>query len=610
MKKFNFFLAVFISIVISFSFITNEKAYGQKITIKLTQPPPGKLGVVDLLKTTITNTTEETYRVYFYGTLTEKKAGLIATATTVDIEIKPGIKNMKASDFPTQSDVSYPNSNPKYKEALIKTGNVPPGDYEYCIYAKLKKNNEELGNDCLEQIIEKTGIISLISPNNEEEITPEQPLRFAWMSTNRLKGTLNTFKIVEVTKGQSPEVAMKQNTIFFQKNDLKSPFFIYPSTAPKFSKDKKYAWNIKVGEMESEVWTFNAGTEGKAPPHMCFYWNGQSFGNFQNNVNYPGIPFNQGPDFTNTVYVNSYFPNIPARLADIKIGKWQNFSFSYNCASSHTSPANFCPVGWRNKLSGLVAWFPFDELNENGGPGASCELTQWDNNYNYPNAFADWYGNVTPVPGKVFYGLKFDGSGSSFVQMTDHSGDPLCPDVNFHENKSYSISLWFKLNSNSSTDQIFLDKRTKSGNVYKGYHLLYRKSTNRFILQLANGIGGTTYTNYSSPVSVNLNNTNWYNLVVIVRYFPAGAGVRRIIWFLNNSPKGTNYNARGGDLTNTAPLKIGGHNFESRGFNGIIDELQIYERVLTVIDRSMIYDNQKAGVFGFCKPSGYYYWEF
>ncbi|HEY5535374.1 MAG TPA: SBBP repeat-containing protein [Ignavibacteria bacterium] len=256
MKKINRFLFSFLLVVVSFSFFAYAKAYSQTVTVVLDTPPQGKLNLSDFWNASLTNNSKETYKIYLFGTLTEKKAGLIATAITTEFDLKNGTKKIKASDFPKTPEITYPNSDPKYKEALVRQGSLPSGDYTYCLYAKLKKNNEELGNDCIEQVIEETGMISLITPGDGEEIEPGSPIIFTWMSSKKKINENYIIKIAEILEGQTPEAAIKINKAWFEQAEIKKNTFQYPKTANAFQEGKKYAWRIKSGETESEIFNF------------------------------------------------------------------------------------------------------------------------------------------------------------------------------------------------------------------------------------------------------------------------------------------------------------------------------------------------------------------
>ncbi|HEY5536897.1 MAG TPA: hypothetical protein VIL99_18420 [Ignavibacteria bacterium] len=255
MRNLNRYLLSLFVLTVLFSFSLNEKTYGQTVIVKLSPAPQGKLGIADLWNVSLTNISNETYEIYLFGTLTEKSDGLIATATTTSFDLKKGTRKIKASDFPATPDVTYPSGNPKYKESLIRTGSLPPGDYEYCVYARLKSNNNGIGSDCLEQILEDMRIISLMSPSDGEKIDPKIPLTFTWMSPPLPKNTYYTLKIVEVRAGQSPEMAFKLNTSWFEKTDIKTNSFSYPKVAKPFETGNKYAWGVSFGGITSEIFT-------------------------------------------------------------------------------------------------------------------------------------------------------------------------------------------------------------------------------------------------------------------------------------------------------------------------------------------------------------------
>ena len=53
----------------------------QTIIVMLKQPPPNQWNVEDLWQLTLTNTSQEAYNVYLYGTVEEAGAGLIFEGT-------------------------------------------------------------------------------------------------------------------------------------------------------------------------------------------------------------------------------------------------------------------------------------------------------------------------------------------------------------------------------------------------------------------------------------------------------------------------------------------------------------------------------------------------
>lgn len=258
MKNLTFFCAL----LLLFSSFTSV-SYSQNVSFKMKRPPLNQLSVSDFYNIDIVNSSSEKIEFYLYGTLTESKAGLIATATTVPITLGPKErKQFKASDLPKTPDISYPNSDNRYKEALMRKGSLPDGNYTICIYGKQTGTNEEIGNDCIEQeiSIQSEAEISLLTPDNKSKIESDEPVIFSWLPI----GTVTTsatgaykIKIVEIIRDESPETAILKNKAFFEKEEIRNTTFQYPSSAPKLELGKRYAWQISTGSVLSPVSIFD-----------------------------------------------------------------------------------------------------------------------------------------------------------------------------------------------------------------------------------------------------------------------------------------------------------------------------------------------------------------
>lgn len=255
MKK----LYLVLTLLLTSLIITNISYAQNKVTITYTRPPLNELRLSHIWDFELKNQTNEEVNFYLFGTLKEKSAGLIATGTTMSIKLNPNEKRkFKINELSQTPDISYPNSDPRYKESLIKQGKLPTGDYTVCVIAKETGTNEEISNDeCFEQEVEKftESEITLLSPGNNEEISLDQPIIFIWKSAST-KGQYK-IKIVEIKADESPENAMLKNKAFFEKEGIATTTFQYPSTAPKFEEGKKYGWRISLGNTLGEVFVFN-----------------------------------------------------------------------------------------------------------------------------------------------------------------------------------------------------------------------------------------------------------------------------------------------------------------------------------------------------------------
>ncbi|RPI19876.1 MAG: hypothetical protein EHM58_00355 [Ignavibacteriae bacterium] len=250
---YKFFLQFLIALLLFTGLQYNTLLAGDKIKMKLIQPPPNKLSAANLWKLDITNTTNEDVIIYLTGTAAEEKDGLIVEGQSKVFTVKPGKKTYGYNDFKS-GRVNWKNKT--YEEAIIRTGNVKSGSYTICVTAFYEDGNIADIESCIEQKIEilSDQQISLINPGDGEEIRQEAGVNFLWTATG-LKGPY-TLTIKEVRSGQTNEQAMRENSKFFEKIDIKTTSFQYPSSEKKFEIGKKYAWKVSSNSIESDVRPF------------------------------------------------------------------------------------------------------------------------------------------------------------------------------------------------------------------------------------------------------------------------------------------------------------------------------------------------------------------
>ena len=242
MQLHNKFIKQLLILFIVFFFITTT--YSQDIvTVNIQQPPLNQLRVEHLWQVTLSNTSQDILNVYLYGTLTEQKDGTVLTATTSSINLSPGLKKINVHELEPIS-VDYPNADSKYREALIRTGNMPSGEYEICVYVKYKSNNNNCGSDCIQHSIEIIPAPTLIYPTDSEKAVT-RPL-FTWMQAVRPGLDIRyKIRIVEIKDNQSPETAMKTNPAWFEESNIMTSIFPYPVSANEFADSGMYAWQIQ-----------------------------------------------------------------------------------------------------------------------------------------------------------------------------------------------------------------------------------------------------------------------------------------------------------------------------------------------------------------------------
>jgi Concanavalin A-like lectin/glucanases superfamily len=246
----------------------------------------------------------------------------------------------------------------------------------------------------------------------------------------------------------------------------------------------------------------------------------------------------------------------------------------------------------------MVAWYTFDEL---AGP-TSFDIAGGN--------MATWVSTPppTPGPGEVLGGLNFNGNSyadapSTIITNFGPAGGATCGGGNFSTCQgNFSIDVWVNLNAAVQGVETIVDKRDTTPIGYSFY--LYRNtfySNNTYIgLQLADASGYTNY--FSKPLTpVQFTANAWYHLAVTVKRSSTPTPV--IKWYLNGTLTHPNSApTQIGTLVNKAQLRIGANgpydgpiNF----FNGTLDELEIFNRVLTTAEVNAIWGAWSAGK---CKP--------
>lgn len=258
-----------------------------------------------------------------------------------------------------------------------------------------------------------------------------------------------------------------------------------------------------------------------------------------------------------------------------------------NCGAACAPPPN----------TTMVAWYPFDELV---GPTAANLATG--------NTGAHT-GGPTPVPGIVAGALSFNGTSayvksvstivtnfgpantSAFCGSGSQGGYSACLG-------NFSIDAWVRIQSNAPTGvMVIVDKR--SSNPIKGYSFFVVSQgpfQRKLGLQLADGIG-TQFSNFLSPTVPSLYDGNWHHIAVTVNRL-LSTGIR---WYYDGAPvigPSGNPMGRQGSLVNTSALHIGTRTAASAltgWFQGDMDELEIFNRVLTAPEVSSIHGALSSG---------------
>jgi hypothetical protein len=217
----------------------------------------------------------------------------------------------------------------------------------------------------------------------------------------------------------------------------------------------------------------------------------------------------------------------------------------------------------------IVAWWPLDETVGT----VSDELVN--------NNDGTWIGSPTPVvTGKVRGALSFNG-------VTDYVQVPNNASLNFGTG-DLSIDAWIMTGDQNS--MTIVAKQTQSPRI--GYALSLSGVNLRF--QLADGVGAFSYTNYTTSLTININ--QWNHVAVTVdRDDPNGLKL-----YINGLSETFNPWQRQESLTNDGDLLIAASCLStSYRFNGAIDEVELYNEALDANDILAIFN---ADTYGKCEP--------
>lgn len=234
------------------------------------------------------------------------------------------------------------------------------------------------------------------------------------------------------------------------------------------------------------------------------------------------------------------------------------------------------PSGSTDATSGLVGYW---DMNLDGG----ADGTVYDNS-RYSNDGTN--NGATPIEGKIGSALYFDNN-----DWTTHS-DADALDVGTSD---FSISLWLKSDFSSYPTDInngggegFLQKKTGGYpfcTVEEGY-ILFAQDTN-FRFWLANGEGSCPV-QLSVAANTYIYDQAWHHVVITIDR--DGSAIMYIDNVARNTDAVVNDN---NDISNGSGLNLGRMHsigFSDKYFNGILDEVRIYNHVLTTDEITTLYN--------------------
>lgn len=238
--------------IIVIMFISFINVFSQ-IIININQPPPNQLKVENLWSIDLTNLIGKALNIYLKGVVSESSDGIIFEVTSNSFQLPLGSKRVTYSDL---SPITIHYSNKKYEDALINTGGVPEGEYDYTVFVINSTDNQELarGNIPVKHQVYNPLPPQLLSPVGGSIVSEDLPL-FTWLPPINLpqnKIGQYEFKIVEIYSGQTFNDALLSNPAYFEWKGTNN-VIKYPISARKLNAGVIYAWQVKVYGVSGEL---------------------------------------------------------------------------------------------------------------------------------------------------------------------------------------------------------------------------------------------------------------------------------------------------------------------------------------------------------------------
>jgi hypothetical protein len=214
---------------------------------------------------------------------------------------------------------------------------------------------------------------------------------------------------------------------------------------------------------------------------------------------------------------------------------------------------------WRDP--NLVGWWKFDE---DGGTAANDSSGHNNNGTTYGGA--EW------TTGQITGALNFDGS-DDYIEIPDN-------DNSLDMDNQITIAAWIKPNDNSYYYCIAAKQPSGSADedALGNYAFVVNGNYLEFCYQTdAEG----TYVFYDSTSSVEVG--VWQHVAVTLK---AGDSIR---FYINGEPAGTWLQMDTFGIVNDEPLRIGKIKADDYYFYGGIDDVRIYNRVLTDTEIGQLY---------------------
>jgi hypothetical protein len=228
-------------------------------------------------------------------------------------------------------------------------------------------------------------------------------------------------------------------------------------------------------------------------------------------------------------------------------------------------------------IDNLISYWALDESSAGAG-AVTRNDSHASNNLSDTNTTASGTGIISN-------GADFEASNSEYLSITDASQSGL--DVT----GDMSISMWLKVESAPSNTEWTLLAKHGGTNATRSYLFRYKDTSGTKALSMRVSSDGTSTNQTESTVNTDLSTATWKHVVMT---YTASAGEVR--FYVDGSQVGaTQTGARTSIYNGTAYFSLGASANGTDNFDGLMDEVGIWDRVLTGAEITSLY-NSGAGL--------------
>ncbi len=294
-------------------------------------------------------------------------------------------------------------------------------------------------------------------------------------------------------------------------------------------------------------------------------------------------PMYLGRSYLNT-YFNGYLDDVRMYSTALSTSTIQTL---YNAGASTKVNVSLSPpqsLGQTNLMTGLVGWWTFDGKDTNWATGVTNDKSGNSNNGQLINMST----STSVVRGKLGQGLKFDGISGASSGTYVNVGSP----TTLTNLSALTVSVWAKTNGYGVSGQgVLVSKKSWYGagdgwlfSVNSSYHDIdffrkYDGGTSLDVLSTANTLTTSDF-------------GKWIHWTVTTDGTANASGVH--IYKNGVDVTGTTVTNGVGNRYSDAAINLElGNVLYNQTFNGVLDDIRVYNRVLSVTEIKQLYNMGK-----------------